>query len=322
MYKIVLTILLFISLQLNAQQWVQFSQQALYNTYLNTAYTGYDSNLNAVVAHRSQYVGLGTKSIASQFASFSMPVFSPKFGLGFRMINDFIGFQRYSDIEINSAYHILNKKHKLSVGIGLGIVQLGIDGSSLTAPDGNYLPGVVIHNDDYIPNVKSSGLAPTFSAGIIYGYKKFIVGAAIQNINSPQFKITNTNNGTIIFINRTININASYVINLKSVKIVPSVFMKTDLNKLQAQVDLQTYWKKIVAGVGFRGYNGLNNDAIIGMLGVRIKDKVQISYSYDYNLSYLNNSNSGSHEISMKLDLKRNFVSNVKEKIFYNPRFL
>lgn len=322
MYKIVITISLLISLQLKAQQWVQFSQQGFYNTYLNTAYTGCDSELNATVAHRSQYVGLGTKAIGSQFASFSIPVFTPKFGLGFRMINDFIGLQRYTDIEINSAYHVLNKKHKLSLGVGLGVIQLGLDGTNLTAPDGNYLPGMVVHNDDFLPNVKSSGLAPTFSAGILYGYNNFLIGAAIQNLNTPQLKISNTNNGTIIFINRTINMSTSYVINLKSVKIVPSVYVKTDFEKVQAQIELQTYWRKILVGAGFRGYNGLNNDAIIGMFGVRVKDKVQIAYSYDYNLSYLNNSNSGSHEISMKMDLKRKFKTNVQEKIFYNPRFL
>ena len=307
---------------MKAQQWVQFSQQGNYNTYLNTAYTGYDSNLNAVVAHRSQYVGIGTKAIGTQFASFSTPLFTPKFGLGFRIVYDFIGFQRYTDVEINAAYHVFNKKHKLSFGIGVGLVQLGLDGSSLTAPDGNYLPGVVIHNDDYLPNVKSSGLAPTFSAGILYGYNNFTLGAAVQNINTPHLAISNTTNGTIIFINRTINMNTSYVIKLKSVKIVPSVFMKTDFNKLQAQVELQTFWKKIVVGAGFRGYNGLNNDALIGMFGLRIKEKIQIGYSYDYNLSYLNNSNSGSHEISMKIDLKQNFKTNVQEKIIYNPRFL
>ncbi len=322
MKKIVGIILLFLSIKVNAQQWVQFSQQGFYNAYLNTAYTGYNSELSAVVAHRSQYVGLSSQAIGSQFASFSMPIITPKLGIGFRMINDFIGVQRYTDIELNSAYHILNNKHKLSVGVGVGLIQFGLDGGSLTTPDGDYLPGVVVHNDNYLPNENSTGLAPTFSAGLIYGFKDFSIGVGVQNLNSPNFKITNTNNGTIIFINRTINMSSSYVINLKSVKIVPSAYLKTDFNKVQAQVDIINYWRKILVGVGFRGYNGLNNDALIGIVGIKIKEKVQLAYSYDYNLSYLNNANSGSHEISLKLNLKRKFETKFKEKIIYNPRFL
>jgi len=320
--KISLFILFITALQLNAQQWVQFTQQGLYNTYLNAAYTGYNQNLNATIAHRSQYVGLGTKVIGSQFASFSTPLFTPKFGLGFRMVNDYIGYQRYTNVDLQAAYHVINKKHKLSFGVGLGFIQYGLDGTSLTAPDGNYSSGIVVHNDDFLPNENATALSPTFSAGMLYAYKDFTIGIGAQNINTPQFAISNTNNGTIIFINRTINMSSNYVLNLKSVKIVPGAYFKTDFNKLQAQVDVLTYWRKVLFGIGFRGYNGLNNDAVIGMLGIKVKEKIQLTYSYDYNVSYLSNSSTGSHEISLKLDLKRRFKINVEEKIIYNPRFL
>ena len=109
MRTLLILFLSFILFELEAQQWVQFSQQASYGTYLNPAYSGFASNLNVTLAHRSQYVGLGTKSIGTQYASFSSPFLSSKFGLGVRLINDFIGLQRYTNIDLDAAYHVLNK---------------------------------------------------------------------------------------------------------------------------------------------------------------------------------------------------------------------
>ncbi|MDA9952723.1 type IX secretion system membrane protein PorP/SprF, partial [Chitinophagales bacterium] len=117
MRVILLFILFFGVYKLEAQQWVQFSQSSNYGTFLNPAYAGYKSVLNATIAHRSQYVGLGTKAIGTQLASFSSPFQSSKFGLGFRIVNDFIGLQRYTNIDLNAAYHILEGKNRLSGGV-------------------------------------------------------------------------------------------------------------------------------------------------------------------------------------------------------------
>lgn len=315
-------VLLFVTGFIQAQQWMQFSQQASYASYLNPSYVGFNSNLNATVAHRSQYVGLGNRAIASQYVSFSSPFLSSKLGLGFRVLNDFIGLQRYTNVEINSAYHILQKKSKLSLGLSLGMVQLNIKGDQLTAPDGSYLPGLVNHNDNLLPNVSSSGLAPTFSFGVLYALGNWELGMAIQNVNSPKIKLSEVGSGTFISLTRTINVHSSYVIRMKNIQVTPSFFCKTDLIKWQAQLNVMLDWKKISTGVGFRGYNGLNNDALIGYFGWKIKDIVKVGYSYDYNLSYLNNSNSGSHEISLKFDLPKSFAQNVKSNIIFNPRYL
>lgn len=306
----------------NAQQWVQFSQANAYRAFLNPAHTGYQSTLNATAAHRSQYVGLGTNAIGTQFVSFSTPLLSSKFGVGFRLVNDFIGVQRFTHVDLGGAYHILEGKHRLSAGLQLGLVQLSLNGAELTAPDGTYLPGVVIHNDEVLPSQSAAGLAPTFSVGVLYGFKNFEAGISMQHISSPQIKLSNTTSGTLIILSRTINIHSSYVIEANNVKVKPTFFSKTDFKEWQAQLNLEIDWRKLIAGAGFRGYSGLNNDAVIGMLGFRIKEKLRIVYSYDYNVSSLNNSNSGSHEISLRFDLLKSFKQTVKSNIIYNPRYL
>ena len=322
MRVILLFILFFGVYKLEAQQWVQFSQSSNYGTFLNPAYAGYKSVLNATIAHRSQYVGLGTKAIGTQLASFSSPFQSSKFGLGFRIVNDFIGLQRYTNIDLNAAYHILEGKNRLSGGVNFGLIQFGLNGAELTAPDGDYLPGVIAHNDDFLPVGSSAGMAPTLSFGLLYGYKNFEVGISLNNLTSPKINISNTTSGIIINISRTINIHSLYVIELNNLKVKPAFFCKTDFNKWQAQLNVQLDWRKMIAGLGFRGYSGLNNDAVIGLLGFKLKDKISILYSYDYNVSFLNNSNSGSHELSLRFDLQRIFKQNVKSNIIFSPRYL
>ncbi|MEZ4929358.1 MAG: PorP/SprF family type IX secretion system membrane protein [Chitinophagales bacterium] len=317
-----LILLLFLLADVKSQQWIQFTQLNQYRLYNNTAYTGYNSQIDAVVAHRSLYVGLGTKAMYSQQAAFGMPVATPKLGLGFRFLNDKIGLQRYSQLELSAAYHPLQNKHKLSIGASVGFVQLGLKGNEITAPDGSYPSGMVVHNDAYLPNENSNGIAPSFSFGVVYGIKNFEVGASIQNINSPRIKISKTQSGTIIFINRTINISALYVIKLKSVNLTPLFYVKTDFLKWQMQLQAMLEWKKLMIGAGFRGYNGLNNDAVFGIIGLNINDRYKVGYSYDYNLSYLNNSNTGSHELSFRLNINKGFKGISKENILFNPRFL
>ena len=313
---------LFVNSLAFAQQWVQFTQANAYGSFLNPGHIGYQSNLNATAAHRSQYVGLGTRAIGTQFVSFSSPFLSSKFGLGFRLVNDFIGVQRFTHIDLGGAYHIMQGKHRLSAGFQLGIVQLSINGAELTAPDGNYLSGVVVHNDQVLPQESSSGSAPTISAGLIYGYKKFEVGVSMQHVSSPQIELSNTANGTLIILSRTINLYSSYVIEANNVKVKPTFFSKTDFKEWQAQMNLEIDWRKLIVGAGYRGYSGLNNDAIIGMFGFRVKEKIRLVYSYDYNVSFLNNSNSGSHELSLRFDLPKSFKQTVKSNKIFNPRYL
>lgn len=311
----------FFGFVLSAQQWIQFSQQSHYDTYLSPAAVGAKSSYYAALAHRSQYVGLGTTAIGTQYMAFAMPI-SERIGVGIRGINDFIGFQRYTDINLQAAYHLPLKKHQLSFGLGVGLIQMGLQGGELRAPDGQYLPGVVIHNDNQLPINQTGGIAPSLAFGIDYSYKGLEVKAAMNHIAGSQIRLNDVGSGTNISIARTINLYSAYVIDLKTVKLKPSFFTKTDFTKWQTQLAIQLDWKKIIAGVGFRGYSGLNNDALIGSFGFKIKNQIQVLYSYDYNLSYLNQFNSGSHEISVIYRLKRGFEKNVKTNIIYNPRYL
>jgi len=305
-----------------AQQWVAFSQQSHYNLFLNDAYSGIDNKLNATLAHRSQYTFLTKTALASQYGSFSLPIISKKFGLGLKIVNDFIGYQRYTLGELTGAYHIEVGKSKLSFGLGIGLVNLNINGKLLRASGGNYENELVIHNDEFISNINVGGTAPSFSFGMLYRIADFEIGAAMQNINLPNLSLLKFNTKTKVIIDRTINVHAKYVIKTTSVNIEPIVLFNTDFIKHQMQLGINAEMRNIFFGLSFRGYSGQNNDALIGEFGVKIKKRFRIGYSYDYNVSALNKSNFGSHEISLNYMVIRKFSTKRKGNVLYNPRFL
>lgn len=317
-------ILIFIILlfKVDAQQWLEFSQQNKYKLFLNSAHTGSNSEMYTTISHRSQYTFLTNRAIASQFLEFSMPILKKNYGVGIKIINDFIGYQRYTLAEITGAYHLDIKKSTLSFGLGLGLVNLNINGTELRASGGVYDNELIIHNDELLPNINVGGLSPTFSFGLLYKIDKFDLGIAIHNINSPKIPLTKFNNETNILIARTINLHSTYVIEMTKLNIIPSLNLNTDLVKHQLQIGINTELNNIYFGLAFRGYSGLNNDAIIAVFGTKIMNKIRIGYSYDYNISYLNKSNFGSHEISVSYFIKQKFSTKSKGNVLFNPRFL
>ncbi|MGB1247610.1 MAG: PorP/SprF family type IX secretion system membrane protein [Chitinophagales bacterium] len=322
MKRKLLILLYLLPFTLFAQQWVQFSQQDKYSLYLNPAMSGYDSQLSATLAHRSQYVGLANKSIATQYLDFSTPIGSEKVGAGIRVVNDIIGFQRFTTIELNGAYHLAMGKSKLSFGLGLGFANLSVDGTKLRAVDGNYQNGQLIHNDESIPNEKIGGLNFTSAFGVHYSIADFSAGIAIQNINSPKISLSLSEYETNVYIGRTINMYGGYVIEVQKMKVTPFVSYKTDFVEHQAAMKVMLAVNKIDLSVGYRGFTANSQDAVMGEFGFKIKQKVRVGYSYDYNLSFLNDFNSGSHELSIKYIMPMQFSTRKQGNTWYNPRFL
>src|SRR3954471_15864903 len=87
-----------------AQSEPQFTQY-MYNRYLfNPAYAGSLDALEVSVLHRSQYVGLAERGIATQALNFNSPLDKISSGIGITVINDMIGFQRSTYVALNYDY--------------------------------------------------------------------------------------------------------------------------------------------------------------------------------------------------------------------------
>ena len=305
---------------LRAQTEPQYTQY-MYNRYLiNPAYAGSEDAIEVALLHRSQYVALASRFIATQGFNFNMPIYAASSGIGLTVVNDLIGYQRSTYIALNYDYRKKFKWGNMGIGIGAGIIQTGLAGDKIRAPEGDYNGGVN-HNDDYLPNSLQQGIAPDLSFGIYFNNERYYASAAMNHIAFSSAKINGTNAGLKLNYARTLMFSGGYDFSIgKKLRLMPSAFIKTDLKKVQVDVAATfTIINNIIAGVSFRGYTKKAVDALGLVLGVRYKG-FQLVYSYDANVSYLTSFNTGSHEISLRY---RHPLGKRESKgyFYHNPRF-
>jgi type IX secretion system PorP/SprF family membrane protein len=101
-----------------------------------------------------------------------------------------------------------------------------------------------------------------------------------------------------------------------SFDVQPSVLIITDGRSSSFDINsLLIYNKRIWGGVSYR-----LNAAIVGMLGIELKNGLRVGYSYDYATTDITHYNNGTHEILL------NYCFNVvKEKMrrkYKSVRFL
>lgn len=306
---------------LTAQTEPQFTQY-MYNRYLvNPAYTGSEESVEFSLLHRSQYVGLADRFIASQAFNFNMPLYAASSGIGLNVVNDLIGYQRATYVSLAYDYRKKFKWGNMQIGISGGIIQTSLDGSLLRAPDGDYTGGGVNHKDDLLPDNLRQGLSPDFSFGVYFNSEKYFAGASIHHIAFSNASINAAGGTSRLKFARNLFFTGGYNFKLgNKLVITPSALIKSDLVRVQTDVAVNfTIINNILTGISFRGYSGKSVDALALFLGFRYKG-LQLVYSYDANLSYLTRFNTGSHEVSLgyRYPLKR------KEKrgyVYHNPRF-
>lgn len=311
---------MFVCVGVNAQSEPQFTQY-MYNKYLfNPAYAGSEDALEISALHRSQYVGLANRFIASQGLNVNIPVYAISSGIGITAINDFIGLQRSTYVALNYDYRKKFMWGKMGVGIGLGVVQSSIDGAELRASEGDYSSGV-IHNDDLLPVNLQQGIAPDFSFGVYFNNEKYFAGASMNHIAFSSAKIKGSAGNSRLNFSRNIFFTGGYDFKLSNkLRLMPSVLIKSDLKKVQVDIAATfTIIDNVLTGISFRGYTKKTVDALALFLGFRYKG-VQLVYSYDANLSYLTKFNTGSHEISLsyRYPLKK---KESRGYYYYNPRY-
>jgi type IX secretion system PorP/SprF family membrane protein len=293
----------------------------MYNKFLsNPAYAGSEDALEVSLLHRSQYVNLSKRSIASQGFNFNLPVQIIHAGVGLTLINDFIGFQRSTNISVNYDYRKKFVWGKMGIGIGIGLIETSLDGRQLQTPEGNYNAGPN-HNDDLLPTSLLQGIAPDFSFGIHFNNERFYAGGAITHMALSFAKLNLSENAMRLIFSRNIFFTGGYdFVTSKKLHILPSAFIKTDLKKAQADISVTfTIIENIITGLSLRGYTKNMIDALSLFLGVRYKN-FQAVYSYDASMSYMVRFSTGSHEISLKYQYP--IAKKVgRGHLYHNPRF-
>lgn len=294
-YKITLIgLAAFGSLTVEAQQVPMYTHY-MYNTLVvNPAYAGSREALTITALSRSQWVNFEGAPL-TQTLTIHTPLRNQHIGLGLALMQDKIGPVKTTSVTADFAYIMqLTRKARLAFGLSAGANMFQANLNTLNLDQ---------QNDPVFATNINNKITPDFGFGIYYSRERFYAGLSIPNLLENNYsKITEGNGNTLIGIEqRHYFFIAGTVLKLSD----NILFKPTTLIKVTAgapvQADLTASFiilKRFLAGAMIR-----SGDAVGGLIGFDITEKLHIGYSYDfsYGLSTAKY-NQGSHEILLRYD--------------------
>ena len=295
MKKIILILaLLTASVELMAQQDVQFTQYAFNQNSVNPAYTGSREALSFLTLFRKQWVGFDGAPTTLTF-NVNSPAVKDYLGLGFTYTYDKIGPTVQNGMFADVAYRIrFAKQRKLSFGLRIGLSVFSAKFADLTTVDAG---DALFQN-----NIKGKALF-NFGFGIYYYSPKFYVGLSVPRLlrNDVNISDASTGNAQIAVNKMHYYFIMGYLFNVSPVvKIKPSTQIKfTPGAPLSADITACVIlYDKFWVGAQYR-----IGDAAGLQAQFNITPQLRVGYSYDFSVSGLSRYNSGTHEIMLGYDL-------------------
>ena len=286
---IVFTTLL--STEVSGQQDPQYTHY-MYNTLsVNPAYAGQRETLSVVGLHRSQWVGIDGAP-RTQSLGIHSPLRNERIGLGLNIVNDALGPASETFLDANFSYTVqLNANDlKLSFGLKAGLHMLNTDWSK-----GRF------QNPDIVFNDNLNLISPTVGAGLYMHTRKWYLGLAVPNfLETEHYDDFQESVATERMHFYAIG---GYVFNLgKTLELKPAFFVKRVSGApIIADVSANFWYKKnLTAGIAWRW-----DDSVSALIGFHVTPGLFVGYGYDLTTTGLSNYNSGTHEITLRFEVKR-----------------
>ncbi|MBB6240310.1 type IX secretion system PorP/SprF family membrane protein [Pedobacter sp. AK013] len=311
---------LLLSRQASAQQDAQYSQYMFNGIYINPAYAGYKEVLNVHSFYRSQWTGI-TGAPRSMSLAVDAIANSGNVGLALQVASDKLGAQTNLSIYGNYSYRIRmndDGSSRLALGLGVGMVQLGIDGSLLNPnnPEPNQPVGM------------QSTIVPDARAGIYFANDKFYAGFSADNLIAtyinidryafipqpkPHYYLTA---GALLPLSEDFQVKPSFL--LKDDRGGPT---SLDLNAFLMIKDFIWVGGSYRTGVKLYNKSYLQRDltprnSAVAAIQIFPSEKLRIGYGYDFSIGPLQGYSSGTHEISIAYSFIRQNIRLATPRVF------
>jgi type IX secretion system PorP/SprF family membrane protein len=305
---LVIAILLLSTRALYAQQDAQQSQYMFNGIYINPAYAGYKENLNFHSYFRSQWTGIegAPKSMSLAIDAIAN---NGNVGLALQISNDRLGAQTNLSAYANYAYRLrMNNEgtSRLAFGLGIGAMQLGINGALLNPndPEPNLVTGM------------QSTIVPDGRIGVFYSDDKYYAGLSADNLISQFINVRNR--GYIAQPKPHYYLTGGALFPLsEDVLIKPSILLKDDAGG-PTSLDLnafimfgQRFWVGGSYRTGVKLYQksylqtDLSNlNSFVAAMELFPLENLRVGYAYDVSIGPLKGYSGGSHEISIGFYIK------------------
>lgn len=279
---------------------VSFAQEDASNKHylfnllnINPAYAGSRGGLSISTGFRKQWAGIPG---APQTSIFSMdaPLKEHHFGLGLQLYTSSIGLEKTNGINMSFATMLQFEEDEfLSLGLQGGLMNYRIDRTSVALP---------FQNDpsfQYNTNV----VMPTAGAGIYYQRPGFYA-----SLSAPSLLVSTVKVDKILSVNSATLRNMQLILTTgitatlsDDIQCKPSVYMRWMNGKVFDVHVNGSVWVKDMIGVG-ASYR--YDDAIMGLLEIKLNDKLSFGYSYGKSIGDRGIFSQGSHEAIIRLDLR------------------
>ncbi|WP_346883956.1 type IX secretion system membrane protein PorP/SprF [uncultured Algibacter sp.] len=274
-----------------AQQDPQFTHY-MYNTMsVNSAYAGQRDVLSITGLYRTQWVGIDGAPETITLGVHS-PLRNERIGLGLNVISDRLGPADETSIDANLSYSLPLDDFdylELSFGLKAGVHSLSTDWGSVNLREGRAVPQDV------------NLFSPILGAGLYLHSNDWYLGLSVPNfINTDHY---DDFEGSIATERLHYFLIGGYVFDLnESTKLKPAFLVKgVSGAPVIADLSVNALFKdKFTLGLAYRW-----DDSVSGLLGFQVNEGLFIGYSYDATTTRLNNFNSGTHEITLRFELKQ-----------------
>ena len=299
---VILSILLLATSRAGAQYDVSFSHYWDLEPYFNPGAVGKQQKLNIAAAYAMSFAGFENNP-RSMYVGADMPLYFLKnyHGVGLSLLNDQIGLFTHQRLAVQYAY-----KHRLfggmlSVGVQLGLLSEGFDGSKVDVEDSG---------DPALATSDVNGSAFDVGFGLYYSRGPWYVGVSAQHITSPLVALGETSE---LQIDPTFYLIGGYNIKLRNpfLTIHPSVLVRTDGVEWRGDVSgrlVYTNDKKVMYG----GVSYSPTNSVTVLVGGSFHG-VHIGYSYEVYTSGISIGN-GSHELIIGYQMDVNLFKKGRNK--------
>ncbi len=285
-----------------AQQMAQLSQYVNNNYLLNPAVAGTEEFTDVRFSSRLQWVGL-EGAPRTYYATIHSALPSRRRMLRQRQRSfSAVGGMAYSDVTgptsrtgLYGSYArnvALNRFLHLALGVSVGVQQFGVDGAQLRFATPN--PG---------PTGSAVAFAPDATVGVWLYNRDFYAGASVGQVLNSKLNLDFRQFGSAAQDN---NLQPHYYLTGglrlrldRQWSLIPSALLKVTSTARALDLTLRVRYENWLWG----GASLRWGDAAVGMVGVRVTDNWNLTYSYDMGISSLNTFHNGSHEVLLNVRL-------------------
>lgn len=268
------------------------NKQYLFNLLnINPAYAGVRGNLSMTGSFRQQWSGIPGAPKTGIF-SVDAPVGEHHLGWAVQLYNGTLGLEKTTGLNASFSTKLqFTEEEFMSLGIQAGIMNYRIDRTSVALP---------YQNDPAFQN-NMNVFMPTAGIGVYYQRNSWYASLSAPSLLMSTVKV-----------DKIISINSASINNIQllfttgvsvdmgeSFQLRPSVFFRyVSGNAFEAHVNTSVWVMNLLGfGVSYRP-----NDAVLGILELRVKDKFSFGYSYGKNIGDKVAFNQPSHEAFLRFD--------------------